>query len=126
MFFGKVRIRVSDTYRIRYPYQYPCNIAVNRTASRARSRREPSPRPPPSHSYFLRSTHNNKTFRFDSAANLVTFSLTNMTISITVVRKWKAIPICKRLFPHWICKPPQNSLEISPLFISINDCFWLS
>ena len=26
MFFGKVRIRVSDTYRIRYPYRYPCNI----------------------------------------------------------------------------------------------------
>ena len=26
VFFGKVHIRVSDTYCIRYPYQYPCNI----------------------------------------------------------------------------------------------------
>ena len=26
VFFGKVRICVSDTYRIRYPYQFPCNI----------------------------------------------------------------------------------------------------
>ena len=26
VFLGKVHIRVSDTYHIRYPYRYPCNI----------------------------------------------------------------------------------------------------
>jgi hypothetical protein len=26
VFFGKMCIRVSDTYRIRYSYRYPCNI----------------------------------------------------------------------------------------------------
>ena len=29
VFFGKVRIRVSDTYRIRYLYQYPYNIGCH-------------------------------------------------------------------------------------------------
>ena len=42
VFFEKVRIRVSDTYRIRYPYPYPCNIANSARKSYYSRFRQPS------------------------------------------------------------------------------------